>query len=131
MLKIYLSSTLKHQWNLDLNPKLAAALEAAGFKVYLPQRDTNQQGDLDTIFEEDLKGMKDCQILLAVIKNASPNLWAELGWTYGQSKKIIILADQLDFIPAFPQKMATEIIKVENLENIENYLDKLIKSCLK
>lgn len=42
-MKVFLTSTLKYQFNLKFNPQLAVALEARGIVVYLPQRDTDQQ----------------------------------------------------------------------------------------
>lgn len=130
MINIYLSSTLKNDWNLQFNQKITKDLEESGLIVYLPQRDTNQQSELDVIFKEDIKGMENAQTFLVVAKNASENLWVEVGWAYAKGKPIMILADGADFIPAFAEKMATEIIKVKNLENIENYIDKLIESRL-
>src|SRR3989344_544048 len=122
MTNIYLSSTLKNDWNLEFNQKITENLEKSGLTVYLPQRDTNQQGDLDVIFKEDIKGMENARTLLVVAKNASENSWLEVGWGYAKGKPIMILADEADFIPAFAEKMATEIIKVKNLENIEKYI---------
>ena len=131
MTNIYLSSTLKNDWNLEFNQKITENLEKSGLTVYLPQRDTNQQGDLDVIFKEDIKGMENARTLLVVAKNASENLWLEVGWGYAKDKLIMILADEADFVPAFAEKMATEIIKVKNFEDMEDYIGKLIENCLK
>ncbi len=127
MKNIYLSSTLKKDWNLNFNKELAEALEKAGLTVYLPQRDTDQEDGLDLIFKQDINGMAEADKILVVVKNASENLWLEVGWAYAKNKPIIILADETDFIPVFGKKMAIKIIKVESLDNIKSYTDDLIK----
>ena len=45
---IYITSTLKSEWNLTFNSLLCDKLEEIGIACHLPQRDTKQDGtDLD------------------------------------------------------------------------------------
>ena len=40
MKDIFITSTLKSEWNVGFNPKLCQALEKSGLSCHLPQRDT-------------------------------------------------------------------------------------------
>lgn len=127
MPKIYIDSTLHHKWNYQFNPKLCVVLERKGVNVYLPQRDTNQTASKDKKFRQNYQGMESAEKLLVVAVNESPNWGVELGFCYGQRKPIIILTIEDHEIPLMGEFMATSILRVKNLDCIEDYINRLVK----
>jgi hypothetical protein len=70
---IYISSTLKFEWNLNFNHLLCDKLEKRGIICHLPQRDTKQDGtDLDK-FSQNIEGIKNSEKILAIGVNESIN----------------------------------------------------------
>lgn len=132
MKNIYLTSTFTNQWNVDFNPKIGEALENAGITCYLPHRDTNQkEEDWIEIFNQDIGGIDNSSIVLAVALNESPNWGAELGYAYGIKKPILIVTNKEHDIPLICRGMATETLRVESLDNIENYIEALSRTIKK
>ena len=127
MTNIYLTSTLHNNWNLDFNPKIIKALEDKGFSCYSPVRDTNQQVSTEQIFSQNIEAMKKAQKILAICENETPNFGVEVGYAHGMNIPIIILADKNHEIPVMIKNLAADILKVKNLEDINDYLEELIK----
>jgi nucleoside 2-deoxyribosyltransferase len=126
MKNIYLTSTFTNEWNVKFNPQIGNSLEKHGITCYLHHRDTNQKEENKLeIFRQDIKGIDNSSILLAVALNESPNWGAEVGYAYGIKKPIIILTNNEHNIPLICEGMETEIIKVENLDKIEDYIELL------
>lgn len=126
MKDFYITSTLHNEWNLKFNPRLCAALEKQGMDCYLPQRDTNQKGAPEEIFKQNLEGIKNSKRLLAVALNETPNWGGEIGFAYGVNKPIVALTQKGHEIPLILKGMITSKLEVDDLENIENYIDQLI-----
>lgn len=126
MKNIYLTSTFTNVWNVEFNHKIGDALEKAGITCYLPHRDTNQKAEnrMD-IFKQDINGIDNSSIVVAVGLNESPNWGAELGYAYGIKKSILILTNNEHEIPLICKGMATDILRVDNLDNIEEYIELL------
>jgi nucleoside 2-deoxyribosyltransferase len=128
MKDIYLTSTFTNDWNVKFNSKIGKALEEKGVTCYLPYRDTNQkEQDESKIFTQDIKGIEQSSLVLAIALNESPNWGAELGYAYGFKKSILILTNKDHIIPLICKHMAIEIIQVENLDFIEEYIDLIVK----
>lgn len=127
MSKIYIDSTLRHDWNVQFNIRLCKALENRGIDVYLPQRDTNQSADRSKIFDQNHKATKDTDKLLAVALNEGPNWGTEIGFCHGIGKKIIALTTSDHEIPLMAEHMISQILRVEDINNIDTYIDRLIK----
>ena len=127
MTDIYLTSTFTNSWNVSFNPKIGEALENARFSCYLPHRDTNQKGSPFEIFSSDLEGIKNTKCILGIAINESPNWGAELGYAYNLQKPIIALKAKDHNIPLICNEMITETFSVNNLDEIENYIQNLIE----
>ncbi|MFA6393211.1 MAG: nucleoside 2-deoxyribosyltransferase [Candidatus Paceibacterota bacterium] len=126
MKNIYLTSTFTNEWNVEFNPKIGEALEKRGITCYLPHRDTNQKEENKLkIVAQDITGIDNSSIILAVALNESPNWGAEFGYAYGIKKPILVLTNKEHNIPLICEGMTTEIIQVENLDKIEEYIELL------
>jgi nucleoside 2-deoxyribosyltransferase len=126
MKDIYLTSTFTNQWNVEFNPKIGEALEKSGITRHLPHRDTKQGEKDELIFNQDIKGIEESSLVLAIALNESPNWGAELGYAYGIKKHILILTDKNHQIPLICEGMKTVIIRVDDLNNLEEYIDLLV-----
>lgn len=105
--------------------KLSKTLEAKGIKVYLPQRDTIQ--NKKSVFKQNHKALKQATAVLAVAINESPNWGVEVGFSYGIGKKLIALTQKGHEIPLMAKLMFNKIIEANNLNAIDDYIEKLIK----
>lgn len=126
MIDVYVSSTVHKGWNIPFNLRLCETLEARGLKCYLPQRDTNQEGAPNGIFDENMEGIKKSHTVLCVAENESINVGAEIGFAYGAGKKVIALTSNNHTIPLMVRFMIAAVIEVENLDTIEDYIDDII-----
>jgi len=103
MKKIYFAAPLFNEMELKRNLEYTEKLEKEGYIVYLPQREAGLsarilKNNLDEkekinkeIFEKDLKGIKDADILLMCLDGRVPDEGAcvELGIAYALNKKCI------------------------------------------
>ncbi|MFA6514911.1 MAG: nucleoside 2-deoxyribosyltransferase [Candidatus Paceibacterota bacterium] len=131
MKNIYLTSTFTNQWNVEFNPKIGEALEKSGITCYLPHRDTNQEEKDEILFSQDIRGIEESSLILAIALNESPNWGAELGYAYGIKKQIIILTNENHLVPLICNGMKTEIVQVNDLNQIEEYIDLLVEKIKK
>lgn len=121
---IYVGSTIHHLWNRKFNLRLCKALEKKGVKVYLPQRDTIQ--DKKIIFKQNHQVLRKSEAVLAIALNESPNWGVELGFSYGIGKRVIALTQIGHQIPLMARSMFSNILEVKDLNEIDDYIDKLI-----
>jgi hypothetical protein len=110
MKKIYIDSTLKHDWNRNFNPQLCSALESKGLTCYLPQRDTDQMAR-DQVFISNKNGMDGAEFLLAVASNESPNWGVEVGYAYGQERKLSFCVQKVTKFLLWVSKWHTRSLK--------------------
>ena len=103
MKKIYFAAPLFNEMELKRNEEYTQLLEKWGYKVYLPQREAglsakilenSQTNKLETnikIFNTDLQGIKDCDVLIFFLDGRVPDEGAcvELGIAYAMGKKCI------------------------------------------
>lgn len=127
MKRVFITGTWRIEWNKDYNPKLADALESKGFSCYLPQRDSEQKGNRKVTFQEDIDGIKNCDIIVAVGANSQTANWGfELGYAYGINMPAIILTDKRDEVHLMPEGGAQEILVPDNINDLNNYIDELV-----
>lgn len=131
MTDIFLCSTFTSDWNLNFNSQLCAALEKRGITCYSPKRDTNQKGTPQEKFAQNIKAIKNARILLYVSLNETPNGGSEVGFSYATGKKIITLTEKDHEIPLMLKGMMKIVFAMEDLDNIDNYIDELIKEIKK
>lgn len=126
MKDIFITSTLKSDWNLQFNPLLCAKLEEKGVDCYLPQRDTDQEGDFDYKYEQNIGNINNVRRVLAIWANESINRWLETGYAFGSGKEVILLTDKDHFIPVMSRGMYYKVLKVDNLDDVDSYIDELV-----
>ncbi|MFZ3382829.1 MAG: nucleoside 2-deoxyribosyltransferase [Candidatus Methanoperedens sp.] len=95
MKTVYLAAPLFSEAECDFNRKLRDELINAGFKVFLPQEDSNNVKDMldrqKIIFNKNLKGIENSDILVAVIDGAdidSGTAW-EIGFAFAKGKPVL------------------------------------------
>jgi nucleoside 2-deoxyribosyltransferase len=95
MRNVYLAAPLFSEAELDFNRKLRDEIKSAGFRVFLPQEDSNNIKDEKTrqkiIFGKNEAALKDSDIIVAVIDGVdvdSGTAW-EIGYAYAHSKPIL------------------------------------------
>ena len=95
MKTVYLAAPLFSEAECDFNRKLRDELISAGFKVFLPQEDSNNVKDMldrqKIIFNKNLKGIENSDILVAVIDGAdvdSGTAW-EIGFAFAKGKPLL------------------------------------------
>lgn len=103
MKKIYFAAPLFNEMELKRNEEYTALLESWGYEVYLPQREAGLSAQIlkgnqtdksrinREIFETDLKGIKNCDILIFFLDGRVPDEGAcvELGIAFALGKKCI------------------------------------------
>lgn len=127
MKDIFISSTLKSEWNKRFNIEICKKLEEALVVCYLPQRDTSQGSSEMEIYKQNIDGIKKARKVLAVWLNESINWWLEIGYSFGSWKDVILLTQKNHQIPVMSYGMFSNILEVENLDNIDDYLKELIQ----
>ena len=97
---IYLAGALfseaERRWNLDL----CRQLEGRGWRVFLPQRDSQQPGEVagsseraEAIFQANLGGLKGCRVVVAVLEGAQVDdgtSW-EVGFAYASGTPVFAI----------------------------------------
>ena len=129
MQDIYLTGTFRNDWNRNFNLEIVKILEREGFTVYAPQRDTEQKGNRQNTFEQDIAGIEDAKIILAIgAKTQTANWGLEIGYALKAVKPIIILTDKEHPVELMAEGAATKIILVDVLDNIDSYKAELFKA---
>ncbi len=90
-MKIYLAGPLFTTAEQEFNRQLRAALQDAGYEVWLPQEHEPRERTARAIFEEDVAGLEACDVVVANMDGPDPDsgtCW-ETGYAY--RKKPIVL----------------------------------------
>lgn len=130
MKNIFITSTIHSDWNVKFNPKLCTALELKKIQCHLPQRDTNQNFSEKKIFQQNIDGIKNSEQVLCIASNESVNWGGELGFAFGINKRIIALKNKNHKIPLMLRYMINDVIEVDDINNIEEYIDQLVQRIL-
>ncbi|MDO8726009.1 MAG: nucleoside 2-deoxyribosyltransferase [Candidatus Methanoperedens sp.] len=95
MRTVYLAAPLFSEAELDFNRMLRDQIKSSGFKVFLPQEDSNNVKDRDDrqsiIFSKNEAAIKSSDIIVAVVDGAdvdSGTAW-EIGYAYALGKPIL------------------------------------------
>lgn len=95
MKTVYLAAPLFSEAECDFNRKLKGELHSLGFKVFLPQEDSNNVHDKTNrqkiIFNKNLTGIENSDLIVAVIDGAdvdSGTAW-EIGYAFAKGKPVI------------------------------------------
>lgn len=91
--KIYFAAPLFDDMELERNLKECAKLEAAGFEVYLPQRDAGEAAEGASrvmLFQVDTKAVTECDAVIAYIDGRVPDEGTvfEMGMAYALDKTL-------------------------------------------
>lgn len=129
MKDIYLTSTFRNDWNRGFNLKLVKAFEDQGYSVFAPQRDSEQNVDRKRTFEQDVAGMDQAKVVVAVgTKTQTANWGFEIGYAFKSGKPVIILTDKDHPTELLPEGAATKVFVQENLDDIEDYQNELFSA---
>jgi len=95
MKTVYLAAPLFSDAECDFNRKIREELQSLGFKVFLPQEDSNNIKDKTNrkkiIFNKNLNGIDNSDMIVAVIDGAdvdSGTAW-EIGYAFAKGKPVI------------------------------------------
>lgn len=127
MKHVFITSTLHNDWNKAFNPKLCAALEAKGITCHLPQRDTDQASGPEAKYTGNHAGIHGAKKMLGIAENESVNWGGEMGYAFGIGKEIIALQKKGHEIPITLRYMVKHLVEVDDLDDIERYIDKLVE----
>ncbi len=95
MRTVYLAAPLFSEAERDFNRKLRDEIKSAGFKVFLPQEDSNniknEKNRQQIIFNKNVDAIESSDIIVAVIDGTdadSGTAW-EIGYAFSRGKNII------------------------------------------
>lgn len=125
-MKVFLTSTLHHPLNLALNPRIASMLEARGFSVYLPQRDTDQSSD-KTKIAQNLNAIRASDASLVIIDHGTHNLAAEAGFAKGLGHMTIGVVTKGTDVPIMLRGVLDHLLEVESLSDVPAYMDTVMR----
>ncbi|KAB2903794.1 MAG: nucleoside 2-deoxyribosyltransferase [Anaerolineae bacterium] len=100
MAYIYVAGPLfntHERWYLE---QIAAALEGAGHRTFLPHRDAGifkSEADRPRLFKADMQALDECDMLVALLTGADHDSGtsAELGYVYAKGKPCIGISDDV------------------------------------
>lgn len=127
MKDVFITSTLKSEWNRKFNPKLCQKLEGKGIICHLPQRDTKQDGSELDKFHQNIEGIQNSKKVLAIGVNESINWGLETGYAFGSGKQVILLTNTDHQIPIMSLGMYFKVLRIDSLDEVDTYLDELIE----
>lgn len=153
MMRIYFAGPLFSEAERSFNLRLTTALEAAGYEVYLPQRDGATNGSLPSgatpvreyhraIFEKDRDGVLAADVFLFVLDGRVPDEGAcvELGLAYAQryltGRSKLIVGLHTDSRGSFPASKLNPMLGValdqvvEDTGTLLGVLDRYVASPL-
>lgn len=132
--KIYLAAPLFSRAECDYNSDLRDELTNAGYKVFLPQEDSNNIKDnvdrQKIIFSKNLKGIDNSDVLVAVLDGAdvdSGTAW-EIGYAFAKGKPIIGLRTDfrtLGIEGTVNLMIERSVVLCSNLSELLNHLNSL------
>lgn len=127
-MRVFISSTLKDDWNREYNLRLCERLESRGIECFLPQRDADSSST-QRIFESNITGIREATVVLSLVLNESPNLGVEAGYAYGIEKKLVLLTAGEHTMPVMFAGMDEPCrqVVVADLDDLDSYLDDLIE----
>ena len=76
MYDVFISSTLKSNWNLRFNKRICILLEYIKLKCFLPQRDV-EAGNPVLIFDQNINAINSSKVILSVAINETPSFGVE------------------------------------------------------
>ena len=127
MKDIFITGTFRNEWNKNFNLQLASTLESKGFKVFLPQRDSEQTGNRKRTFLQDVEGIDKCKMIVAVgSRTQTANRGFEIGYAFKSNKSVVIITDVDHPVELMPEGASTKIIIAENLDDIPAYIEDLL-----
>jgi nucleoside 2-deoxyribosyltransferase len=134
-LRVFLAAPLFSEGERDFNRKVAEALRARGYTVWMAQEAeephplTSQ--DKRRIFEMDLNALSESEVVVAILDGVEVDsgVCFELGYAYAQGKPIIGLkTDHRVFSPTEPVNLMIEsalVTLAKSLEEVVAALDRL------
>jgi nucleoside 2-deoxyribosyltransferase len=102
-MKIYLAGPLFTTAEREFNAALAQMLRAAGHAVFLPQEQEQRNATARCIFNTDVRGLEECDVVVANMDGSDPDsgtCW-EVGYAYKRKEVILYRTDIRSEAPPF------------------------------
>ncbi len=94
-----------------------------------PQRDTDQDGTSEDKYVQNIAAMDDARLVIAVGEHESVNWGLEVGYAFGKGQPVVLLTQSEHFIPVMSLGMYAEIVRADDLDRIEAYIETLERAC--
>jgi nucleoside 2-deoxyribosyltransferase len=78
----------KDHAKLKRNQEIAESLESMGVKIFLPQRDVDQDQPAGQVIKEELEAIKKCRAVIVVLSDTR-GIYIEAGYAKAIGKKLI------------------------------------------
>jgi len=127
-MRVFISSTLRDEWNRGYNLRLCERLESLGIECFLPQRDADTSSPR-LIFTSNMAGIADADVVLSLVINESPSLGMEAGYAYGINKKLVLLTAADHSMPDMFTGMDEPCVRmiVPDLDDLDAYVYELVE----
>jgi len=131
---IYLAGPLFTMAERQFNTALADQLRSLGYTIFLPQEEEPREFTAAAIFENDIQGIDQSRIVVAIMDGSDPDSGAcfECGYAYAKGKPII--AVRTDFrgigdgdLAPYNLMLTESATKRVSLSSLQCNLDTLVK----
>lgn len=127
MKDVYITSIMRHDSHLEFNIKLCLELEKKGLYCHFPPRDSKHHISPDNQLKYFLKDILTARKLLATNYPDSFGWEKEIEIAKENNKEIIVLSDYKSKLSPKVTISAHNILIVQNIDNLDNYINRLIK----
>ncbi len=108
--------------------RICSCLNEAGYETYCPALNPNRPKEKKEVFSDTFNRIKDCGILLALIKseNKSEGMLMEIGCALGLGKKILLAINQ-KVKSTHLRELADNVVEFEDIDDLCSKLKNLKK----
>jgi len=129
-MRVYIAGPLCNEKEREFLEKVDKLCRKIGFETFLPHRDCGLvtfKEDLEKAFKEDVKALKNCNFVVAVLNGShvgAGTAW-EIGYAYSINKKIIGIKTDKDPESSIPELSAMLLKSVEIAKSFKELKKKL------
>jgi nucleoside 2-deoxyribosyltransferase len=125
--KIYWAAPLFNVEECEYNARNVKALEALGYKVFLPQRDAGEatESNLENIYYMDIQGLSYADIVVAVLNGRALDEGTvfEIGYATALEKPVFGICSDRRYPPHLRNAMFIKVHWVTTIEELIRALD--------
>lgn len=125
-MRVFISSTLRNDWNREYNVQLCERLQSRGIECFLPQREADTSST-QQIFVSNIVAIREATAVLSLVLNESPSLGVEAGYAYGINKTLVLLIVSGHTMPDMFAGMDEPSVRmvVPDLDDVDSYIELL------